>query len=347
MNALSIRGRRATATVLAGVGALAMALPVAAHAPDPILGGSLFGQNQLLQFRWRSGSEPPSAMRTAILAAASDSNDTRASRAARFGYDSTSSNLIGYGTGTCGVNGLGCFTRSAPTGFSMWLREHGRVFDWGTLRWCQMQSSPTNGCYDAETVALDEFGHVQILNHHVNHADERDYTDAVVQTFSRVRPKAGWDMHQYGVCDTATLQVKYDVPLASSPYSTCLDLVTVLTLAADDTAIPYGGAVTFTATLRIATDTDYGRVSANAVSGRTVRLQRRALGSTTWVNVTTLSPTSPTGSYVATLHLTATADLRAVFSTPTSEGLRGDTSPTVRITVAPCTANCPDPLTAT
>ena len=82
----------------------------------------------------------------------------------------------------------------------------------------------TNGCYDAETIALDEFGHVEILNHHVNFADESDYTDAVVQTFSRTRPKTGWNMHVYGVCDTATLQIRYDVPTLSSPYSPCLDL---------------------------------------------------------------------------------------------------------------------------
>jgi hypothetical protein len=52
-----------------------------------------------------------------------------------------------------------------------------------------MQASPTNGCYDAETIALDEFGHVEVLNHHVNFADESDYTHAVVQTYSRTRPK--------------------------------------------------------------------------------------------------------------------------------------------------------------
>ena len=105
--------------------------PAAAHGPDPTLSGGLFGQNQALEFRWRSGSEPAGAVRNAILAAADDNNDSRASKSATFAYDSTAANLIGYGTGTCGVNGLACFTRSAPTGFSMWLREHGRVFDWG------------------------------------------------------------------------------------------------------------------------------------------------------------------------------------------------------------------------
>ena len=333
-----------TITTIAAVLAVLAASPVSAHGPDPALGGGTFDQNQALKFRWRSGAEPPSAIRSAVLAAAGDSNASRASRAATFAYDSAATNPVGYGTGTCGVNGLACFTRTAPTGFTMWLREHGRVFDWGTLRWCQMQSSPTNGCYDAETVALDEFGHIEVLNHHVNYSDERDYSDAVVQTFSRTRPKTGWDMHVYGPCDTATLQMRYDVTTLSSLYSRCLDLATVLTMSISDTSIPYAGLVDFTAYLKITTNTDYGRLSANPIGARTVRLQRRALGSTTWVNLVTLGSGSTTGTYVASLRLYSSADFRTVFSTPTNEGIRGDTSPTVRITVAPCSGNCPDPL---
>ncbi len=338
------RSARVLLPIAAILVTLVVGSTVAAHGPDPSLSGGLFGQNQVLEFRWRSGSEPPGAVRNAILAAADDSNASRASKSATFRYDSTGRNLIGYGTGSCGVNGLGCFTRTAPTGFTMWLREHGRVFDWGTLRWCQMQASPTNGCYDAETIALDEFGHVEILNHHANYADERDYTDAVVQTFSRTRPKTGWNMHTYGICDTATLQIRYDLPTLSSLYSRCLDLVTVLSLAVDDTSVPYGGAVDFTSILKVATDTDYGRLSANPIGARTIRLQRRAVGSSTWANLTTLAGTSPTGTYTSTLRLFGTADFRAVFSTPSNEGVRGDTSPTVRVTVAPCTANCPQPI---
>jgi hypothetical protein len=338
------RSVRVTLPILAIVVTFAIGSPVTAHGPDPSLSGGLFGQNQILEFRWRSGSEPPGAVRNAILAAAADSNASRASKAATFTYDSGGPNLIGYGTGSCGVNGLGCFTRTAPTGFTMWLREHGRVFDWGTLRWCQMQASPTNGCYDAETIALDEFGHVEVLNHHVNYSDERDYTDAVVQTFSRTRPKPGWNMHTYGICDTATLQIRYDLPTLSSLYSRCLDLATVLSLAVDDTSIPYGGAVDFTSILKVATDTDHGRLSANPIGARTIRLQRRAIGSSTWTNLTTLGGTSPTGTYASTLRLYGTADFRTVFATPSNEGVRGDTSPTVRVTVAPCTANCPQPI---
>jgi hypothetical protein len=338
------RTSRVLSAAIAAV--LALAGPAAAHGPDPSLGGALFEQNQVLEFRWRPGSEPPGAVRNAILAAAADSNSTRASKAATFTYDTAGPNLIGYGAGTCGVNGLGCFTRTAPTGFTMWLREHGRVFDWGTLRWCQMQAAPTNGCYDAETIALDEFGHVEILDHHVNFADDRDYTDAVVQTFSRTRPKAGWNMHVYGICDTATLQLRYDLPTLSSLYSRCLDLVTTVSLAVDDASVPFGGLVEFSSVLKVATDARYGRLSANPIGARTVRLQRRAIGSTTWTTFATLAATSPTGTYRVSLRLYGTADFRAVFSTPTNEGVRGDTSPTVRVTVAPCTGGCPQPIQA-
>ena len=112
----------------------------------------------------------------------------------------------------------------------MWLREQGHVFDWGTLKWCQAYTTAPNGCYDAETIALDEFGHVEGLNHHVNYSSDSDYDDAVVQTFSRTKPAAGWNRHTFGRCDVATLQVKYDVTSSTAKYSTCLDLATVLTL---------------------------------------------------------------------------------------------------------------------
>ena len=124
----------------------------------------------------------------------------------------------------------------------MWLREHGRVFDWGTLRWCQMSSSPPNGCYDVETIALDEFGHVEVLAHHVNYSDDRDYLDAVVQTYSRTKPKEGWDEHALGRCDVATLQRQYDVPTSSTKISTCLDVDTT-TRHRQPTATVFGGAV--------------------------------------------------------------------------------------------------------
>src|SRR5689334_6572842 len=101
--------RRLSAVALAIVALATVAGPVAAHGPDPTLSG-FFGANQDLRYRWRSGSEPSAAIKSAIQSAAADANASRGSKAATFTYDSGGANPIGYGAGaTCGVNGLACF----------------------------------------------------------------------------------------------------------------------------------------------------------------------------------------------------------------------------------------------
>jgi hypothetical protein len=74
------------------------------------------------------------------------------------------------------------------------------------------------------------------------------------------------------------------------------------------------------------------------VSGRTVTLQRRAAGTTTWISVGTMPFGSVTGTYVLAQRPGGATDYRAVFSTPSTEGINGDTSPTVRVNVSGCTA---------
>jgi hypothetical protein len=309
-----------------------------AHAPDPAFSGT-FAANQELRFRWRAGSEPTAVIKAAIRDAAVDANDSRGSKAAIFTYDSGGPNPIGYGPGaTCGVNGLACFTRDAPDGFTMWLREQGHVFDWGTLRWCQAYSTPPNGCYDAETIALDEFGHVEGLAHHANFADDSDYADAVVQTFSRTKPATGWDFHTFRRCDVATLQMLYDLVNTSAKYSTCLDLATVLSLGASTTTIPKGGSLTLTASLKVVDADEYRKLGGNPVTGRTVTLQRRPAGGTTWTSVGTMSAGAAAGTYVLSQSPAGFTDYRAVFSTPSNEGINGDTSPTVRVSIGACSA---------
>jgi hypothetical protein len=208
-----------------------------------------------------------------------------------------------------------------------------------------MYTNPPNGCYDVETVALDEFGHVEGLGHHDNYSDDSDYTDAVVQTYSRTKPREGYNMHVLGACDIAMLQIRYDIPGASSPYSSCLDIATVVTVSRSASSVPYGGTVTFTAQVRVVSDAAYGKLSGNPVSQRLVRLQRRAPGTTTWSVFATMSPTSPTGSYVVSSRLYSSAEFRAVFTAASSEGLRSDGSPTVTVTVGSCTSP-PCPLSA-
>src|SRR6478736_2039766 len=314
-----------------------------AHGPDPALSGGLFAQNQALEYAWRSGAEPPAAIRTAIRAASTAATASRASKAATIAYDATGPNVIGYGLGApCGVNGLACFTRSAPTGFSMWLREQGHVFDWGTLKWCQSYTTAPNGCYDAETIALDEFGHVEGLDHHANYADDRDYEDAVVQTYSRTKPAAGWNARAFGACDQATLQRRYDVSSWTAKYSTCASLATTVTVSASPAWVGLGATVTVTATLRVADVDGYERLANNPLAGRSVTLQRRVTGTTAWVGAGTMSAGATSGTYVASARLVTGSEFRAIFSTPTNEGLRGDTSAVFRVVVGGCAGStCP------
>jgi hypothetical protein len=338
-------GHRATALAsLLLVAALAIdAGEASAHGADPSLGGGLFAPNQALLFSWRSGSEPPSAIRTAIRAAAADATATRASKAASFAYDAAGPNPIGYGSGApCGVNGLACFTRSAPDGFTMWFREQGHVYDWGTLRWCQSYTTAPNGCYDAETIALDEFGHIEGLDHHINYADDHDYEDAVVQTFSRTKPAAGWNAHAFGPCDTTTLQRRYDLASWSTKVSTCQNLTTTLTLTASPAWVGYGASTNLTAVLRIAESDAYGQLSLDPLVGRTVSLQRRVSGTTAWIAAGTMSAGASSGTYVATARLVTGSEFRAVFAAPASEGLKGATAATFRVVVGGCAGStCP------
>jgi hypothetical protein len=99
--------------------------------------------------------------------------------------------------------------------------------------------------------------------------------------------------------------------------------------------------VTFTAVLRVAALTEYERLAGNPVSQRTVVMQRRIPGGT-WSTFDTMPAGSAAGSYVYTVSLGTTYEWRAVFRTPTSEGLNGSTSPAITVTVAPCTISCPE-----
>jgi hypothetical protein len=344
---VNVSGRRTAALLATALATTAIVpSPGLGHGPTPVLSVNLWGQNQTVEYRFRSGNVPPQRFQPAIHAAAGDSNESRRAKAAVFAYDAAGSSLIGYGVNaTCGVNGIACFTRSAPTSFTMWFREQGHAFDWGTLRWCQMYDSPPNGCFDVENIALDEFGHVQVLGHHVNEPDGSDYLDSVVQATSRTRPSTGWNVHAYGRCDVATLQREYDVLSWTTKYSTCLDVQTQLTLEASSTSVGYFGATTFTARLTASDLDSYERIGGNPISGRVVRLQSRSPSATTWSTIATMTASSSSGTYTyVASSLTSTRDWRAVFTKPTDEGLRGDTSSTLRVSVSPrCVALGEDP----
>ena len=328
--------RQALAGIVASIlVALAGLGTVHAATPDPVMGPA-WPLDTTLGYRWASGTLPPSAMRTAITAGAADATASRRSRAPGYAYASTASNAVSYGTNNpCGVNGLACMRRDVATGFGIWFRENGHRYDWGTLQWCELTGSP-NGCFEVETVMLDELGHVDGLDHHVNAAGDSDYADAVVQTVSHARPQVGWNASAFARCDVATLQQLYDVASWSAPYSTCLDVPTVMTLTASPASVVSPASATFTATLK---SDGTGRLDGNPMSARVVVLQQRS--GTGWADLVTMSAGTTAGSYVARIAPKGTQSYRALFRKPSGEGVRTSVSGTVTVTVACTTAPCP------
>jgi hypothetical protein len=320
---------RRLVAILAGLVLLAAGpVQAVAHDPDPIFSGGLYAQNKVLQYRWTTSGTPPLDMKGAIHAARDDSNASRKSKAPSFDYDTGASNVIYYGADVpCGTNGLACFRRDTPDWFGMWFRPNGFRFEWGTLRWCEL--SGADGCYDAENIALDEFGHVLVLDHHDNYADDSDYKDAVVQTYSRTKPRAGYNAHAYGRCDVAALQQAYDLSSYTTLYSTCFDVPTEVTLRVNDASVSAGSMVTFTATL---TSAGEGRLSNNPMNGRTVVLQQRT--SSGWSDVMTLGGTSTNGMYRGSLTVRSTQEYRSLFRGPSNEGVDTDGSAAITVSVS-------------
>jgi hypothetical protein len=335
------RRRVAIAAVVAIAATLGSGSAVDAHGPDPLLGGSLWSPNQSLAYQWRSGEVPPAWMQTAIQAGATDSNASRASRAGSFTRVTSGSSVIGYADPYfCASAALACMSRaSAPSSFAVFFTAEGHVFDWGVLHWCQGPVGYVNGCYDVENLALDELGHVEDLGHHVNYSNGSDYLDAVVQTVSASRPNTGWNRHGYGRCDVARLQLEYDRPTTSALFSKCLALATTTSLTASSTSVSYRGSVTFAATLKTISNSNYLALSNDYIAGRSVVLQWRLPGSPSWTTFGSMSLSGNT--YVTTASLTVTYEWRAVFSTPSTEGLSGSSSSAVTVKVGPCYTQCP------
>ena len=317
------------AVALAGSGAA----QVLGTSPTPA-SGTTWNPNQRVEYRWRAGDEPPTWLRPAINAAAADSNDSRESRAAFLTYDGDGNSWVGYTSDLPTNWAVGYTTRNVPNAFTVRLRPQGYPLDWGTLRWCQFYDDPPTGCYDAEMITLHEFGHAQTLGH-VDEANVTNWTDSVMHASPKTKAKAGWNDHEYGPCDVARLQIRYEPLTASTRYSTCLDLETELSLSTSATSAPFYGAVTLTARLKVSDEAIYPNLASDPLAGRRVNLQRRPAGHTAWTTVGELDPVSgDPGRYSTLVTINAVYDWRAVFSTPASEGLRGAASQPVRVSLS-------------
>ena len=332
--------RLASLLVSALLAALA-AQPASAAEPTPA-SGVTWAPNQRVEYRWKEGAEPPGWAKLAMNAAAADSTASRRARAAVFVQRDGGASWLAY-TDDLPTNwAIGYTVRNIPDSFTIRMRPHGTMLDWGVLRWCEFfDGNAPNGCYDLEMVTLHEFGHAQTLGH-VDEEAIDTYTDSLMHASGlRSKAKVGWNQHSFGRCDVARLQIRYEPLTSSTPISTCLDLPTDLSLTPGSGNVANGASVTMTARLKIGADAIYPGLASEPLSGRTVLLQRRALGASSWITVGELNAvTDETGRYVKTVTLTATYDWRVVFNAPNDEGLESATSSVSRLSVA--TVGCPD-----
>jgi len=80
-------------------------------------------------------------------------------------------------------------------------------------------------------------------------------------------------------------------------------------------------AVTLTATLKVADDPSYVRLPLNPIALRTITLQRRPKGISSWTSVGTMPHGATSGTYTKIQNVSASTEFRAVFSKPADEGL--------------------------
>ena len=225
--------------------------------------------------------------------------------------------------------------------FTMWLREQGHVFDWGTLKWCQ-----------AYTTAPE-----RLLRRRDRRARRvRPHRDPRPPPEPRRRERLHRRRRPDVLADEAQRRLEHARPRClrrrDAPARVRHDVVDgeVLDLrhardhphrVALRRRVAYGGKATVTATLKV-TDLDRLRAARgeSRSPARVVTLQTRAPGTTTWLAAGTMATGTTSGTYTKALTLTADIQVRAVFKTPTDEGLTGGTSPTVTIDVG----TVPDPL---
>lgn len=148
----------------------------------------------------------------------------------------------------------------------------------------------------------------------------------------------GWADTQWNRCDQAAAQLLWEMKNKAGPVGECMDHVTgagsnglntVVTLAASPTSVCPGDTVIVSGSLKVATNSNYGRMSGDPLGARLVTIKRDG-----FVAAQPLT-NSTTGTFSVAISAGGSPSdtLVASFANEGTEALTGDTSSTVTITV--------------
>ena len=315
---------RGVAKLSITIAMLALALPGQVLAYDPTLGVDKYGQDVNETFDWSTGATGSAKawLRSAFTTAAEDDWDPK-SRAPTFAHNSSSSNLVRFqdrdlSDCNAAIAWYACTLYDPPNANGLW---------WQTIyadeeTWCH-ETGFVNGCLDVRRVALHELGHAVGLSRKADnggidaHSTEPESV-TVMRLSTPRRAGTGWDRHAIQECDAIELQREYDLAQTANP-ADCIESFGGLT-GGDLTSVAYQGApsatvactsVQLSGTLKLIDHADYGRFGNNNLD-RTVDLQRRPSGGSTWTTIATFN--TPSGDWTRSVTMSSgTWDFRLVF----------------------------------
>lgn len=348
-----IRLRRAAAICAASfvVGAVLAPASVFAHTPVANSVGE-YGQNTTLLYQFSSSGYPTwvttASNGTLTVNWPSSSNNNSASP--QFTQDASGTGRVVYSsssTSPCSGNTgwLACADNWGTPSWHIYIRDLGGAPN-GNWAWYDVSSSCPGGstCFYARRSLIHEAEHVTLG---VGNHDGQGETNTVMGASQPSASTTGWNTTTIRQCDESAAQLLYDVRTSSGPYSGCFDHITGhgttgLISTASVGSSSYGGCsgagVTATGRLAIKTDANYGLLTNNPLTGRTVFFDRRPVGGTWTPNVTSTTATNVSGNNWTKTFSTSssiTYEFRAHYGGET--GVDASNQPTFTITWStPC-----------
>ena len=295
----------------------------AAHEPTPgskNWDGIELANDSFFQFGASVPPEVKSAMRN-VLEVEWEDEATNNSDGITFAFDPDGPAAVRFKDNTNGVcdsvtGWQGCAANPGTLGWIIWIRRSPTFFDWCFV-------SNTTGCRDVERVGIHEAGHVGGSLSHVNVSED----NTVMTTTAPGKANNGWDTNHLQRCDSARLQLMYDLENKAGHYANCLDhipnsapqgLEVVLSATPSQVTVCANTTVTISGQLKVVDYQSYGALGGNGLWDRTIWIDR---GSTAkYTSATTDSGGGANWSKSFT-HSNITYNYVAHYDRTTGEGL--------------------------